>query len=125
MTAVKRDIVRAGVIMAFAACAAVQSLSGQVPGLDRVEELVRDGRVPEARLALELWWATERPTAEPQRLERAIWLRARSTPQAEQAEFLFRRLVREFPEGPYAEGARERLSLLAAARTWRPASSGG
>jgi len=100
----------------------VDAAQAQAPTLDRVEELVRDGRVPEARMVLETWWATERNTADPSKLERAIWLRARSTPQAEQAEFLFRRLVREFPDGPYAEGARERLTMLAAARSRQPDS---
>lgn len=112
--------VAAAVVLGLSASA----MSAQTPGLDRVEELIRDGRVLEARLALDVWWATERMAARPARLERAIWLRARTTHRADQAEFLLHRLVLEFPDGPYAEGARERLSLLEAAKARQPADTG-
>lgn len=84
--------------------------------LDRVEVLTAEGRIMAARDALEAWLELMEPSASRGDLQRAIWLRGRLTVDPSMAEADFRRLVLEYPGGPYSDDALWRLGLSAAAR---------
>ncbi len=84
--------------------------------LDRVEVLTAEGRIMAARDALEAWLELMEPSASRVDLQRAIWLRGRLTVDPSMAEADFRRLVLEYPGGPYSDDALWRLGLSAAAR---------
>lgn len=84
--------------------------------LDRVELLTAQGRIMAARDALEAWLELMEPSASREEMQRAIWLRGRLTVDPSMAEADFRRLVLEYPGGPYSDDALWRLGLSAAAR---------
>ena len=89
-------------------------VAGQGLGLDEIEARAAEARLDEARLALELWWESGGDWSG-RDLERALWLRARLTVDPEMAALDYRRLVLEFPRGPYASRARHRLEQMAEA----------
>jgi len=84
--------------------------------LEAVESLMAQGKIPEAREVLESWWDEE--GAEVGRLDRqrSLWLRARLTVDPSMAESDLRRLVLEFPGGPFSDGALFRLAQSAELR---------
>lgn len=94
--------------------------------LEWVEELARAGRTEEARAVLTGWWEVDRPEAARDDLQRGIWLRGLLTVDPDQAALDFRRLVVEYPRGPYTARALARIAGAAeaageraeAARTW-------
>ena len=108
----KRACVTVLLVVGFLGAPSVDRAAAQDTTLDRVETLIRSGEVPGARALLDTWWAATRDRVSRDELERALWLRARLTLEVDAAAFLLRRLVREFPEGAFAEAARERLALL-------------
>jgi hypothetical protein len=85
------------------------TLAGQSPELDAVESHIASGRFPEAREGLEQWWAGESDATRQER-QQALWLRARLTVDPELAELDYRRLVIEYPGGPWSDAALIRLA---------------
>jgi hypothetical protein len=85
------------------------TLEGQSPELDAVESHIASGRFPEAREGLEQWWAGESEATRQER-QQALWLRARLTVDPELAELDYRRLVVEYPGGPWSDAALMRLA---------------
>lgn len=83
------------------------------PTLDRVEELTRLGRAEEARETLTAWWGSQAPKASRRDVQRGLWLRGRLTVDPTQADLDFRRLVIEYPGGPYSDQALFRLAQSA------------
>jgi cell division septation protein DedD len=83
------------------------------PTLDEVEALTRDGRTVEARAKLAQWWQELGPKASRRDTQRGLWLRGQLTPDATQAQLDFRRLVVEYPGGPYSDLALLRLAQAA------------
>jgi hypothetical protein len=67
----------------------------------------------EARGALETWWTSRFSTASGSDRQHGIWLRGKLTVDPSMAELDFRRLVLEFPGGPYTDDALFRLGLSA------------
>lgn len=84
-----------------------------LPGLDHVEEASRLGRADEARELLSAWWQARGTAANRDELQRALWLRARLTVDPVQAELDYRRLVIEYPGGPFTDEALLRLAQSA------------
>ena len=84
--------------------------------LGEVEALMAEGRIMEARETLENWWTTRLTTASRMDRQRGIWLRGKLTVDPSLAELDFRRLVLEFPGGPYSDDALFRLGLSAELR---------
>lgn len=85
-------------------------LQEAVASLEDVEELTRLGRSEEARVALLAWWEEGRADASRRDRQRALWLRGSLTVDPQQAELDFRRLVIEFPGGPFSDRALLRLA---------------
>ena len=83
------------------------------PSLDRVEELASQGRAEEAREVLLAWWAASAASANRRDAQRGLWLRGRLTVDPAQADLDFRRLVIEYPGGPYSDLALFRLAQSA------------
>lgn len=83
------------------------------PSLDRVEELAGQGRTEEARGMLLAWWSAAAPSANRRDAQRGLWLRGRLTVDPVQADLDFRRLVIEYPGGPYSDLALFRLAQSA------------
>lgn len=108
---------RAGLAAGFA-LVALLTLSGtararQSAGLEQVEELAQLGRAEDAREVLQEWWDAAYAGAARRDVQRALWLRGRLTIEPEQASLDFRRLVVEFPGGPYSDQALLRLAQAA------------
>jgi hypothetical protein len=102
---------------AVASCLAPGVLAAQGAGpLDQVESLMAEGRIMEAREVLEVWLDSRLVSAGREDRQRGIWLRGRLTVDPSMAEVDFRRLVLEYPGGPYSADALLRLSLLAELR---------
>lgn len=80
------------------------------PTLDEVEQLERSGRTEEARQVLLRWWDDQYSEAPRLDVQRGLWLRARLTVDPGQASLDYRRLVVEYPGGPYADLALLRLA---------------
>jgi len=91
-------------------CAAPGAVGQEPPDLDRIEALVRDGRTEDARGALLRWWSEAYAQASRQDIQRGLWLRARLTVDPAQASLDYRRLVIEYPGGPFAGMALFRLA---------------
>jgi hypothetical protein len=68
------------------------------------------GRADEARTVLEAWWDSAWSSAGRQDRQRALWLRGRLTPDPTRAALDFRRLVVEYPGGPFTDRALFRLA---------------
>ncbi len=85
------------------------TLAGQSTELDAVENHMASGRFPEAREGLEQWWGGESVATREER-QQALWLRARLTVDPELAELDYRRLVVEYPGGPWSDAALMRLA---------------
>jgi len=81
--------------------------------LTEVEALLAEGSIMEARATLESWWTARYTSSSRIDRQRGIWLRGRLTVDPSMAELDFRRLVVEFPGGPYSDDALFRLGLLA------------
>jgi len=84
--------------------------------LAEVESLAAQGRIMEARETLETWWTGRFSAASRADRERGIWLRGKLTVDPSMAEMDYRRLVLEFPGGPYTDDALFRLGLAAELR---------
>jgi len=84
--------------------------------LEAVEILMAQGKVPEAREVLESWWEGEGADVDRLDRQRSLWLRARLTVDPSMAESDLRRLVLEFPGGPFSDGALFRLAQSAELR---------
>lgn len=84
--------------------------------LGEVEAFMAQGQVWEARETLETWWTTRFSSSSRSDRERGIWLRGKLTVDPSMAELDFRRLVLEFPGGPYTDDALFRLGLSAELR---------
>jgi hypothetical protein len=78
--------------------------------LDQIEQLERAGRTEEARQGLLRWWDDQYADASRLDVQRGLWLRARLTVDPGQASLDYRRLVVEYPGGPYADLALFRLA---------------
>ncbi|TVP73926.1 MAG: hypothetical protein EA352_11505 [Gemmatimonadales bacterium] len=95
-------------------------LWGQAPDLEEVEAAMDSADWALARTLLEEWWdeAEARTSGRPPRAarEHALWLRARLSPDPQQAEMDYRRLVVEFPGGRFSDQALLRLAQHAEAR---------
>jgi hypothetical protein len=86
--------------------------SAQSP-LDDVETLLGRGRVFQAREHLQAWLDGEGASAGRMDRQRGIWLRGLLTVDPSMADMDFRRLVLEFPGGPYSDDALLRLAQSA------------
>jgi hypothetical protein len=84
--------------------------------LGEVETFMAVGRITEARETLENWWNTRFPVASRVDRQRGIWLRGKLTVDPSIAELDFRRLVLEYPGGPFTDDALFRLGLSAELR---------
>lgn len=80
------------------------------PTLEQVEAFARVGRTEEARASLLRWWAEAFADASRRNVQRGLWLRGRLTVDPTQAALDFRRLVIEYPGGPYSASALFRLA---------------
>jgi hypothetical protein len=78
--------------------------------LDEVETLMEQGRIHQAREALEVWWDEQGPRVTRMDRQRSLWFRARLTVDPSMAELDLRRLVLEFPGGPFSDDALLRLA---------------
>lgn len=96
-------------VVGFAQPSAAQSAAS----LDRVEELAAQGRTEEAREILLEWWSESGGNAARREAQRGLWLRGRLTVEPAQAERDFRRLVIEYPGGPFSDLALFRLAQSA------------
>jgi tetratricopeptide (TPR) repeat protein len=85
-------------------------------GLDRVQALMDEGRVDNARRAYEQWWDRWSAEAPRDQQQRSLWLRALLSIDPAEAELDYRRLVLEYPTGPWTDGALLRLGYAAEAR---------
>lgn len=90
--------------------------------LTRAERLVQEGRFAQAREAVEQWWNEGQDGAAREQRQTGIWLRALLTVDPDMADLDYRRLVVEFPGGPYSDEALLRLSRGAEARGDLPAA---
>ena len=90
--------------------------------LTRAERLVQEGRFAPAREAVEAWWNEGQEGASREQRQTGIWLRALLTVDPDMADLDYRRLVVEFPGGPYSDEALLRLSRGAEARGDLPAA---
>ena len=90
--------------------------TAQSSELAPVRAALNEARFPEARDLLERWWEADGERAERRTRQEALWLRARLTPDPQMAELDYRRLVIEFPGGPFSDGALLRLAQGAEAR---------
>lgn len=105
------------VALAWALALPVFPLAGQEPPtLDRVDELTRLGRTEEARTVLLEWWGSVGGQATRRDVQRALWMRGTLTVDPAQADLDFRRLVIEYPGGPFSDMALFRLAQAAYAR---------
>jgi len=95
--------------VAFLAAARPTEAQRERPLLDRVEELTRAGRTEGARELLLRWW-NDHDGASRQDVQRGLWLRGRLTADPARASLDFRRLVVEFPGGPFSDLALFRLA---------------
>jgi hypothetical protein len=95
------------------------SLSGQDLEVDLVgvEQRMAEGRFESARSGLQAWLETTEPSASWEERQRGIWLRALLTIDTQMAERDLRRLVIEYPGGPYSGRALLRLVRGAQARS--------
>ena len=93
-----------------------------VDDLLRAESRIREGRIAEARREVARWWLVSGGEATPEVLPFALWLRGILTVDPVQADLDFRRIVVEYPSGPYAGPARLRLGQSAHARGDLPAA---
>ncbi|MGW8266305.1 MAG: SPOR domain-containing protein [Longimicrobiales bacterium] len=85
--------------------------AGQVDAsLDEVEALMGQGRILEAREVLEAWWEARGSQVGRMERQRSLWLRARLTVDPSLSDLDLRRLVLEFPGGPYSDDALLRLA---------------
>jgi len=71
------------------------------------------GRILQARQTLEAWWNRAGVQASRVEWQRSIWLRGKLTVDPSMAELDYRRLVLEFPGGPFSDDALSRLALAA------------
>jgi hypothetical protein len=85
----------------------------QGSALENVAELARMGRTEEAREALAQWWGDAADGAPRRDLQRALWLRGSLTVDPGQGALDYRRLVIEFPGGPFSDLALFRLAQWA------------
>lgn len=81
--------------------------------LGEVEALMEQGRILEAREVLEAWWEARGPAVGRMDRQRSLWLRARLTVDPSLSDLDLRRLVLEFPGGPYSDDALLRLAQSA------------
>lgn len=81
--------------------------------LERAEEMARMGRTEDARVALLRWWDEGYRGASRRDVQRALWLRGRLTVDPTQAAADYRRLVIEYPGGPFSDQALFRLAQAA------------
>ncbi|HKJ02575.1 MAG TPA: SPOR domain-containing protein [Longimicrobiales bacterium] len=93
--------------------AAAPLVAQQTAPLDRVEELASQGRTEEARAMLLTWFKGSAGSATRREIQRGLWLRGRLTVDPAQAALDFRRLVIEYPGGPYSDLALFRLAQSA------------
>ena len=84
--------------------------------LNAVESYLAHGRIEEARRVLESWLSTQGNGASRSDRQRSLWLRAKLTVDPSMAELDLRRLVLEYPGGPFSDDALFRLALFADAR---------
>ena len=111
--------------MALLATAAPAGSAAQTtPTLDRVEELTRQGMTAEAREILQAWWSNQGSQASRNDVQRGLWLRGRLTTDPAVADLDFRRLVVEYPGGPFSDQALFRLAQLAHAAGDSAAAAG-
>jgi len=104
----------AGLLVGIAVLgAAVPAVSAQSGELDAVAALVSSGRAQEARAALSAWWEVGRTGASRADAQRGLWLRGRLTEDPAQAARDYRRLMVEYPGGPFTDGALFRLAQSA------------
>lgn len=82
--------------------------------LDRIDRLVEDGRVSEARGRLLDWWEGEWDDASRRDREQALWIRGRLTLEPVEASAIYRRMVVEHPVGAFTDRVLARLGTLAA-----------
>jgi cell division septation protein DedD len=113
-----------GTLAVVAVLAAPPEVEAQSAAADlaRTEGLVAEGRFAQARELLEGWWNSGAQGASRQDLQTGIWLRALLTVDPDMADLDYRRLVVEFPGGPYSDEALLRLSRGAEARGDLPAA---
>ena len=106
--------VRRWFLVALTAALAVPG-SGAAQSLDRVDELMQEGRIQDAREAL-LAWADAHPRPGRQDRQRELWLRGVLTLDPGQAEVIYRQLVLEYPGGPFTDQALLRIGTALALR---------
>lgn len=100
-------------LAAALAAGTTPGVAQDAPSLDRVEALAGQGRAEEAREMLLGWWSTSAGSANRRDAQRALWLRGRLTVDPAQGDLDFRRLVIEYPGGPYSDLALFRLAQSA------------
>jgi len=105
-----------GVALVPANAWAQGGVSSGVLTLNRAQVRMDEGRIREARLELTQWWDVSRASGSDGELQRALWLRGLLTVDPRIADVDFRRLLLEFPQGPYTGQARLRLAQSAHAR---------
>ena len=93
------------------------ALGAQDSGLDQVERLIAEGRFASARIELQNWIDATAPEPSWADRQRGIWLRALLTIDPGMAEQDLRRLVVEYPAGPFSDRALLRLAQGAHARS--------
>jgi hypothetical protein len=92
-------------------CSGAPIAAQEGASLSEVEALSAQGLITEARETLETWWTTRFSSASRLDRQRGIWLRGKLTVDPSMAELDFRRLVLEYPGGPYSDDALVRLAL--------------
>ncbi len=108
---------RGGWVLALALLRPAATMAQQQPlTLDNVEELARVGRTESAREALQRWWDRSYAEASRRDAQRGLWLRGKLATDPAEAAIDFRRLVVEYPGGPYSDQALFRLAQAAFAQ---------
>ena len=107
---------RTVVLLTLMGLASPSWLWAQERSLSQVEQFASIGRAEEARAMLLEWWENDRSDASRRNLQLGLWLRGRLTVDPAQAARDFRRLVIEYPGGPYADRALFRLAQAAHAQ---------
>lgn len=104
-------------LLLAATFAHAESLTAQT--LERVDMLVTSGLTEDARVELSAWWEAStgvRSGVPREELQQALWLRGLLTVDAGQASLDYRRLVVEYPGGPWSGHALLRLAQISVAR---------
>lgn len=107
---------RPAAVAALLAVGAAAPAVAQTSRLDAADSLAARGELARARDSLSAWWEDDASGASRHAVQRGLWLRGKLSLDGDDAVDTYRRLVVEYPGGPYTDLALFRLGLSARAR---------